>query len=112
VSTFHVVGSNFQLGFGIDPRFGRQQQVFAELAGIRELCRFWYEYLTVKDSMGTVIYDAFVNLLAGAMWFGVGDRAVSVGDLLSTNHRQSAQGRFGLLTRLINLQVMAGEGCP
>ena len=103
MGAFDVIGNNLKLRFGVNARFRRQQQGFAQLPCVGELGGFGHHYSAIKNRVGVIIDNAFVNLMTGTVRFGKGDRAMGITNLIARNHCQSIQYRVRLFTDLINL---------
>src|SRR5689334_21632412 len=60
MTAFHIVGKNFQLGFGVYGCLPAQHQVVVLLEGICFLSWFTDKYLSVEYTDGLIFHDPFV----------------------------------------------------
>ncbi|NJK59946.1 MAG: UbiH/UbiF/VisC/COQ6 family ubiquinone biosynthesis hydroxylase [Oscillatoriales cyanobacterium SM2_1_8] len=112
MGTFDIVGQNFQLGLGMNPRCVAEQQTPTQLGGIGLLGPFPHHNFAVEDASAATAGRAFVPLTAAAVGVIQGQGGVGIGQAIAPHQRQTPQMGFGGFPRRPHPQVVPGNFAP
>ena len=108
---FDFVGVDFELGFGVDARVVRKQNIFVLLVGICVLRFLMDVNFSPKNRARRSSQNSFVEFVAGAMGFGVFKQGVVIDLLGSCEGVKSIDGGFAAFAAQVRAYVVANK-CP
>jgi len=109
VGALHIVRQNLELGFGVDPRFLRNEQISILLLGIGLLRIRPHDDPTVEDCSGSTTEHPLVDLRAARMRRRVINQSLAIKVLLPQAEVDSREVSVGSGFRETNLNFIARQ---